>query len=127
MTTRDRLALAAALAVALASSALTPVYQDLGWLPSVLGAVVAVSGASALARLANAPRTLLPVAGLLGLGSYATLAFAGSTLRYGVLPTLGTVSSLTGSFTGGLEDVQALARRCPRRLGSCCSRCSAPG
>ena len=61
MTTCNRLSVAAALAVALASSALTPVYHDLGWLLSVLGAIVAVASASALARLAHAPRALLPV------------------------------------------------------------------
>ena len=113
MTTRDRLSLAAALAVVLASSALTPVYQDLGWLPSVLGVVIAVASGSALARLAQAPTALLPVAGLLGLGSYVVLTFAGPTLRYGVLPTPSTVSSLTATFNGGLEDVQALAPPVP--------------
>ena len=113
MTTSDRLSLAAALAVALASAALTPVYQDLGWLPSVLGAIIAVASASALARLARAPLALLPIAGLLGLGCYVTLSFAGSTLRYGVLPTLTTVTSLTASVDGGLQDVQALAPPVP--------------
>ncbi|CAA9335107.1 MAG: hypothetical protein AVDCRST_MAG07-1944 [uncultured Frankineae bacterium] len=110
---RDRLSLAAAIAVVLASSALAPVYEDLGWLPSVLGAVVAVASASALARLAQAPRALQRVAGLLGLSSYVILTFAGSTLLYAVLPTLSTVTSLTASVTGGLEDVQRLAPPVP--------------
>ena len=109
MTTCNRLSVAAALAVALGSSALTPVYQDLGWLPVVLGAILAVAGASALARLAPAPRALRRAAGLLGLATYVVLVFAGSTLLYGVLPTPTTVSAVTASFTGGLEDVQSLA------------------
>ena len=113
MEVRDRLTVAAALAVALASSTLTPVYQDLGWLLPVLGAVVAVASASALARLAHAPRTLQRVAGLLALGGDVVLTFAGPTLRYGVLPTPTTVTSLTASITGGLEDVQALAPPVP--------------
>ena len=113
MTIHDRLGLAAASAVVLAGSGLTPMYQDLGWLPFVLGSIVAVASASALARLASAPRALQRAAGLLGLGSYVTLAFAGSTLRYGVLPTQDTVSSLTASVAGGLEDVQRLAAPVP--------------
>ena len=113
MTIHDRLTLAAAVAVALASASLTPVYQDLGWLLSVLGAVVVVAGAGALARRAQAPRALQAVTGLLGLGGYVALTFAGSTLLYGVLPTPSTVTSLTASFTGGLEDVQSLAPPVP--------------
>ncbi len=113
MTTRDRLTLAAALAVALASSALRPLYEDLGWLVQVLGAIVAVAGAGALARLAQAPRALQPVAGLVALGGYVALTFAGSTLLYGVLPTASTVESLVGSFTGALEDVETLAAPIP--------------
>ena len=113
MTTRDRLSLLAAAAVALASSALTPVFHDLGWLPAVLGAVVAVASASAVARLAHAPLPVQGVAGLVGLGAYVTLAFAGSTLLHGVLPTPTTVTFLTTSFTGGLADVSSLAAPVP--------------
>jgi transglutaminase-like putative cysteine protease len=113
VTIRDRLSLAAASAVVLASSGLTPMYQDLAWLPFVLGAIVAVASASSLARLASAPRALQRVAGLLGLMSFVTLAFAGSTLVYGVLPTLTTVTSLTASVTAGLEDVRRLAAPVP--------------
>jgi hypothetical protein len=117
MTTANRLSLAAALAVALASSALTPVYQDLGWLPPVLGAVVTVASGSALARLALAPRALQRVVGLLSLGGYVTLTFAGSTLLYGVLPTATTVTSLTALFTDGFEDVRTLAPPVPTTSG----------
>ena len=61
MTTRDRLTLAAALAVVLAGSALRPRLRG----PRLAAArrsarVVAVSGAAALARLAAAPRALQP-------------------------------------------------------------------
>ncbi len=113
MTTRDRLSLLAAAAVALASSALTPVFHDLGWLPAVLGAVVAVASASAVARLTLAPRAVQGLAGLLGLGAYVTLTFAGSTLLHGVLPTPTTIAFLWTSFTGGLADVSSLAAPVP--------------
>lgn len=113
MTTRDRLTIAAAVAVALAVSALRPLYEDLGWLLPVLGAVVAVSGAAALARLASVPRALQPVVALLGLLAYTTLTFAGSTLAYGVLPTLDTVTSLASTFRGGMAEVELLAPPVP--------------
>jgi transglutaminase-like putative cysteine protease len=113
VTTPDRLTLAAAVAVALASSALTPVYRDLRWLPYVLGAVVAVASASALARLAQAPQVLQRTAGLLALAASVTLTFAGSTLLYGVVPTWTTITHLTASVASGLEDVQTLASPVP--------------
>ena len=113
MTTRDRLALAAALAVALATASLRPVYADLGWLLPVLGAVVVVVGASTLARAGGAPRAAQPLAGVVALLAYVTLVFAGSTLAYGLLPTPTTVSSLSSLVRGGLQDVQVLAPPVP--------------
>ena len=113
MTTRDRLALAAALAVALATASLRPVYDDLGWLLRVLGAVVVVVGASTLARNGGAARAAQPLAGLVALLAYVALVFAGSTLAYGLLPTPSTVSSLLTLVRGGLEDVQLLAPPVP--------------
>ena len=117
MTTPDRLTLAAAVAVALASSALTPVYQDLRWLPYMLGAVVAVGSASALARLAQAPQALQRTAGLLALAGSVTLTFAGSTLLYGVLPTWTTVIFLSALVASGLEDARTLASPVPTSSG----------
>ena len=113
MTTRDRLTVAAAIAVVLATSALRPLYEDLGWLLPVLGAVVAVSGAAALARLASAPRGLQPVAAVLALLGYTALTFAGSTLAYGLLPTLATVTSLASTFGDGMGEVEVLAPPVP--------------
>ncbi len=113
MTTRDRLTIAAAIAVALATSALRPLYEDLGWLLPVLGAVVAVSGAAALARLASAPRGLQPFVALLALLAYTALTFAGSTLAYGLLPTLDTVTSLASTFRDGMSEVEVLAPPVP--------------
>ena len=117
MTTRDRLTLAAALAVALASAALRPVYEDLGWLLPVLGGIVAVSAAAALARLGRAPRVLQPVAGALALAAYVTLVFAGPTMEYGLLPTWDTLSSLTSTARAGLLDVEQLAPPVPTSAG----------
>jgi transglutaminase-like putative cysteine protease len=117
MTTRDRLTLAAALAVALASSALRPLYEDLGWLLPVLGGIVAVSGAAALGRMAGAPRALQPLAGLLALLAYTALTFAGSTLAYGLLPTFDTARSLTTSYRDAMGEVAVLAPPVPTTPG----------
>ena len=114
MTTRDRLTIAAAVAVALATSALRPLYEDLGWLLPVLGGIVAVSGAAALARLAAAPRALQPVAALLALLAYAALTFAG--LDAGLRPAARrreTATSLAATFRDGLGEVEVLAPPVP--------------
>ena len=128
MTTRDRLTLAAALAVALATSALRPVYEDLGWLLPVLGAVVAVSGAAALARLGVAPRGLQPVRRRCSrLLAYTALTFAGSTLAYGLCRRSTRAASLASTFRDGHgARSRCSRRRCRRRPSWSCSPSSAP-
>ena len=106
MSSRDRLTVAAAAAVLLACSALLPVFDGLGWLVRVTGAVVAVAGVSAGARALGLPRPLQPVAGLLALGGYILLLFSGATLAYGVLPTSETFSLLATTVRDGLLDVE---------------------
>jgi hypothetical protein len=84
MTTRDRLTVAAAIAVALATSALRPLTRT-SLAAARLGAIVAVSGAAALARLAAAPRgRCSPSSPCSRLLAYTVaLTFAGSTRAYG--------------------------------------------
>lgn len=117
MSTRDRLTLAAALAVALASACLVPVFDGLGWLLPVLLAVCAVALAAGLARRAGVPRVLEPVAGLLGLGAYVSLAFARPTLHFGVVPGRQTLRSLGTTIGQGLLDVEQLAPPVPAKPG----------
>ncbi len=117
MSTRDRLTLAAAVAVAMASSALHPVYEDLGWLVRVLLGISAVAGASALARLVGVPRVLQPLAAAVGLGAYVAFAFASQTLAYGVVPTVETFTLLGRALDQGLLDVSDLAPPVPTTPG----------
>ncbi len=117
MSTRDRLALAAAGAVLLASASLFQVFEGSGWLLRVLLAVVAVTGAASLARRAGLPRLLEPVAGLLGLGLFACLAFARSTLLFGIVPGGATLRSLGRTIGEGLLDVEELAPPVPANPG----------
>lgn len=117
MTTRDRLTVASAVAVLLACSALLPVFDGLGWLVRVVGAVLAVSGGAALARYLGVPRALQPLAGLLGLAAYVGLVFAGSTLAYGIAPTGETLTVLRAALEQGLLDAEALSPPVPSNDG----------
>ena len=117
MSTRDRLALAASVAVGLAAASLIPVFDGLGWLLRVLGAVVTVAGAAALLRRTGAPRGLQPLAGLLALAAYVALVFAGSTLSYVVVPTAETLRLLGDTIGQGLLDVEELAPPVPTDPG----------
>jgi hypothetical protein len=117
VSTRNRLTLAAALAVALAGAALVPVFDGLGWVLRVLGAIVAVAGAGALARRARLPRLLEPLAGVAALAAYVCLVFAGPTLAYGVLPGGPTLRLLGETIGLGLLDVEELSPPVPTRPG----------
>ncbi|MGI8536711.1 MAG: transglutaminaseTgpA domain-containing protein [Mycobacteriales bacterium] len=117
MSTRSRLTVAAAVAVALAASALAPVYADLGWLVRVLGGIAVVAGSGALARAAGLPRLLQPLAATLGLAAYVLVVFAFSTLSYGVLPGTETFRLLGAILDQGLLDVEELGPPVPSRPG----------
>lgn len=117
MSTRDRLSIAAALAVVLASASLIPVFDSLGWLLRGLGAVAVVAACCVLARRAGGPQLLGPFAGVLGLAAYVCLVFAGPTLALGLLPTAETLRSLRDTMGAGLLDVQELAAPVPTRAG----------
>jgi transglutaminase-like putative cysteine protease len=117
MSDADRLTTAAALAVLLASAALVPVYDGLGWLPAVAGAVLAVAVASALARRAQVPALLQPLVGLAALAAYTLACYARATLDYGLLPTAETTERLRTLIGEGLLDVEALAPPVPTSTG----------
>ncbi|CAN5300537.1 DUF3488 and transglutaminase-like domain-containing protein [soil metagenome] len=117
MSLSDRLTLAGALAVVLAAAALVPVYDGLGWVLPVVGAVAAVAGAAALARRSGLGRLLHPVVALLGLAAYVCLVFARSTLAFLVLPTGETITVLGDLVRQGLLDVEELAPPVPSRPG----------
>ncbi len=117
MSTPNRLTITAALAVALAASALTPLYADLGWLLRVLGAIAVVAGSAALARAVHLPRVLQPLAGFVGLAAYVVVVFAPSTLHYGALPWRDTLTALRSILDDGLLDVEELGPPVPTRPG----------
>ncbi len=117
MSIRERLTLAAAMAVALAASALGPVYADLGWLARVLGAVATVGALGLLMRRLSVPVVLQPTLQLLGLAWYAAVVFARDTLAFGVLPVQATVRRIVDLAETGLADVEQLAPPVPTSTG----------
>ncbi|MGZ6804406.1 MAG: hypothetical protein ACXVFU_15280 [Nocardioidaceae bacterium] len=79
MSSREQRTLAAGLAVALSTSALSPVFVDGHWFLRVLGAALVVAAAGLLGRRLGLPRPLQPLLGLLALGGYLAVGFAGAT------------------------------------------------
>lgn len=117
MSTSARLTIAAAIAVALATAALVPVFDGVGWLWRVLGAIATVAVAGELSRRVGLPRLLQPVAGMLGLGAYVCLVFARPTLAWGLLPGGETLRVLGETIGVGLLEVEALAPPVPTTTG----------
>ena len=112
MSVRDRLTLAAALAVALACSALAPLYAGNGWLPETLGGVLLVAAAGGVARRGGLPALAVPPLQALAVAAYVAVVFAGSTLR-GPLPTWRTVAALRALLVQAAVDIEQLAPPVP--------------
>jgi len=105
MNGRERMTVAAALAVLLATSALTPIFDGLHWAPRVLGAVLTVAVVGLASRRAGVPAALQPVLTLLALLAYLLEAFAGATLRYGLVPTGRSLDALSALVSQGRLDI----------------------
>lgn len=116
MSTRDRLALAAALATALACSALGPLFTGSSWAVRTLFVVVVVFAVGGVARRVGLPALLVPLAQVVAVGLYACLAFAGSTLAV-VVPTGRTLAALNTLLLQGQADVEQLAVPVPPNTG----------
>lgn len=117
MSSRERLTLAAALAVALGTAAVVPLYADLHWLLEALGAIAAVAGAGLLSRRANLPAAVQPLLTLAALGFFLCLAFARTTLGFGLLPTGATLHALDNLLQAGLTDIDRLSPPVPSNAG----------
>ena len=117
MSTRERLTLAAAFAVALGAAAMEPLYSDLLWLPRVLGAIAAMAVVSLICRRFSVPAVLQPLASLAALAEFVSLAFARSTTTWGLIPTGRTVTALRELIDEGLTDVSRLAPPVPTHPG----------
>ena len=117
MTIRDRLTVAAVLAVVLACAGLAPVFDGYGWFTRVVGAALVVGCLAGLARALRVPGTAQPLVALAGLSAYVAVVFAGTTLAYGVVPTGQTLALLRDLAETGLLDVQELSPPVPTTPG----------
>ena len=105
MNIRDRLSVASAVAVLLAASALEPVFDAVTWMPRMLGAVLVVALAAALARRLRLPAVLQPLLTTLALVAYLVAVFAAPSLHHVVLPGADTVAALRGLFDAAGTDL----------------------
>ena len=117
MSIKEQLTLAAGLAVALATSALFPLFQGNDWLAKVLGAVLVVVAAGLVGRRLGLPRVLQPVLGLAVLFGYLSLVFAGSSLAFGLVPTARTLDVLQTLVRSGQDDIARFGPPVPTHDG----------
>src|SRR4051794_33401220 len=117
MSSRERLTLAGAVAVALGAAAVVPLYSDLHWVLRAAGGIAAVAAAGMATRRANLPGILQPIATTAALLFYVCLVFARTTLAFGLLPTGDTVSALNDILQTGLTDIDRLAPPVPSNTG----------
>lgn len=117
MTTATRRTLVAALAVLLTASSLLKVFRGLGWVPEVVGVVLAVAAAGLFARRLRVPALLQPAWGVLAAGAYVVLLYARDTLALGVVPTRDTAVALGTRIGEGLLDVEELMAPVPTNAG----------
>ena len=75
------------------------------WAPRVLGGVLAVAATGLVSRRAGAPVALQPLLTVLALAAYLLEAFAGVSLRYGLLPTGRSLDTLSALVSQGRLDV----------------------
>lgn len=117
MSVKEQLTLAAGVAVALAMSALFPIYQGHAWLASSGGSVLAVVVTGLLARRLGVPRSLQPLLSLAVLSAYLLLVFTGDTLSSGVVPTPETWDALQAFWTQAQNNISHYGPPVPTSRG----------
>ncbi|MCW2545292.1 MAG: transglutaminase domain protein [Frankiales bacterium] len=117
MTARERMTVAAGIAVCLCTASLAPMYDSKSWGSEVFGAIGVVFAAGLLGRRLSLPRLLQPVFGLLALAAYLVLVFAGATLTHGVVPTSQTVDLLRQLVDTARADISRYRAPVPTSTG----------
>jgi transglutaminase-like putative cysteine protease len=108
-----RLTLTAAVATALASIALYPLFTGTTWFFAGLGAIVAVAATGTLTRLRALPVVLCVAASLLGLVIYLNLAFEAAHSLLFVVPTPASLSDLWHLAGQGITESDGYAPPVP--------------
>ena len=105
MTIATRLTLAAGGAVALACSALMPLFDSQGWVLRVLGGVLVVVLTGLATRAAGTPRGLQPLLTTTAAAYYLCQVFTSRAMAGGLVPTGRTVRALQLLVEQGRHDV----------------------
>jgi transglutaminase-like putative cysteine protease len=117
MSIKEQLTIAAGIAVALASTALFPVFQNGSWYFEILGAVFFVVVTGLVTRRLGLPRLLQPVAALVVVVTYLVVDFASASLSHGILPTGATFDALRTLAEAGQDDISNYGPPVPMTRG----------
>ncbi|MCU1588676.1 MAG: transglutaminase domain protein [Frankiales bacterium] len=116
MSSRDRMTVAAAVAVGLCASALSPMFAGKQWGSEVYGAIAVVAATGVVGRRLSLPRLIQPVLALLVLAGYLLVVFAGGTLSHG-LPTGASLDRLRALADAANSDIQRYRAPVPPNEG----------
>ncbi len=117
MTLNRRMTLTVAVACALASTVLYPLFIGSGWFFAGLGAIIAIAFSGGLSRLRTLPVLVCLVISVVGLLLYLNLLFEARHSWLLVIPTPGSVSRLWDLAGTGMTDAHRYAPPAPELPG----------
>jgi len=106
-------AIAAAVAVAIASLAVAPIFQDLGWAPASLIAILAVSWAGGIGRALRAPMPMMPLIEAFALLVVLVHLFTPQNAWGTVLPGPAAINDLRDLFQDAIAQSETLTPPIP--------------
>ncbi len=117
MTLNGRMTVTTAVACALASTALLPLFSDSLWFAIAVGGVIVVAATGALTRLRPLPAPACLVAGVVALLLYLNLVFEARYSLLFVIPTPGSLTRLAELVGTGVSDSKRYAPPAPSLPG----------
>src|SRR4051812_43394660 len=117
MTGRSRVAVYAGVATLAASSSLSAVYSDYGWLLPVAAAIAIVVGIGELIRRSPLPGALAPLLSAGGVLLLLTRLYVSHDAWLGIVPTSSSLAALGDVARVGFDDVSKLAPPVPTHHG----------
>src|SRR4051812_11080282 len=117
MTGRSRVAVCAGVATLAASSSLSAVYSDYGWLLPVAAAIAIVVGIGELIRRSPLPAAVAPLLSAAGVLCLLTRLYTPHDAWLGIIPTTSSLSALGDVARAGFADVRKLAPPVPTHHG----------
>jgi transglutaminase-like putative cysteine protease len=117
MTSRTRIAIAAAIATALGTLSLLPSFQDFSWTVPTIGGVLVVFGVAEIARLIGAPLPIASLVSIAGFAAYVTAVFGDGTAVAGFLPGAAARAHLHHLAHQGMRDINHLEAPVPANHG----------